>query len=184
MNMDGSSKNENRSDKEAYSVKRREFLKKVTGIFTLLGSLIIGIPFIGSLINHEPVKSRRKFIQIVNVDLLPLDEPTRINFSEQVEDAYLVETRNRDVWIIKHTADSATVFSPICPHLGCSYEWKPGEKMFVCPCHGSVFTMQGKVVSGPAPRGLDTLPQKIIAGNLYVEWERFEIGIPEKIVIS
>ncbi|MGB8490587.1 MAG: ubiquinol-cytochrome c reductase iron-sulfur subunit [Bacteroidales bacterium] len=182
--MDGSPENENRSDNEAYSVKRREFLKKVTGIFTLLGSLIIGIPFIGSLINHEPSKSRRKFIEIANIDLLPLDEPTRISFSEQVEDAYIVETRNRVVWIIKHSPVSATVFSPICPHLGCSFEWKPEEKQFLCPCHGSVFTMQGKVVAGPSPRELDTLPQKIVAGNLYVEWERFEIGIPEKIVIS
>ncbi|MCE2928636.1 MAG: ubiquinol-cytochrome c reductase iron-sulfur subunit [Candidatus Caenarcaniphilales bacterium] len=66
------------------------------------------------------------------------------------------------------------VFSRVCPHLGCvfnfvpvedevaagyNYKPQPGQKVFACPCHLSVYDPmlddskgRGKVVSGPAPR--------------------------------
>ncbi len=66
------------------------------------------------------------------------------------------------------------VFSRVCPHLGCVFNFVPneaevakgynftpasGQKVFACPCHLSVYDPmqtdskgQGKVVSGPAPR--------------------------------
>ena len=33
------------------------------------------------------------------------------------------------------------------------------------------------------PRPLDTLPTKIEKGELFVEWETFKVGIPEKILV-
>lgn len=41
-----------------------------------------------------------------------------------------------------------------CTHLQCTVEYYPGSQRFICPCHGSVFTLQNRVVGGPAPRGL------------------------------
>jgi Rieske Fe-S protein len=37
------------------------------------------------------------------------------------------------------------------------------------------------VISGPAPRPLDTLSHKIENGKLYVEWERFRVGVSGKV---
>jgi quinol---cytochrome c reductase iron-sulfur subunit, bacillus type len=161
-------------------MNRRLFFNKAVGILSFFGSIVISIPFIVSLYKPGHEKKKKQFVKIVNLDLLPLDEPQKITFSEPVNDAYIFEIQNRDAWIIKHSSASVTVFSPVCPHLGCSYNWHSAEKVFVCPCHSSVFSPDGRVIAGPSPRGLDPLPQKIIDSNLYIEWERFEIGIPEK----
>ncbi len=45
--------------------------------------------------------------------------------------------------------------NPVCPHMGCPLRWNPEERTWDCPCHGSRFDLAGKVMEGPACRGLD-----------------------------
>jgi Rieske Fe-S protein len=34
--------------------------------------------------------------------------------------------------------------------MGCFVLWNPAEKSWDCPCHGSCFACDGKVIQGPA----------------------------------
>jgi len=48
-------------------------------------------------------------------------------------------------------ADGQThYFAITCSHLGCSIAFNKDGKRFECPCHGSRFDLQGKVIHGPA----------------------------------
>ena len=48
--------------------------------------------------------------------------------------------------------------SAVCTHLGCTVNLNADGKGFACPCHGSRFDEQAKVISGPAPRPLSWFP--------------------------
>ena len=42
----------------------------------------------------------------------------------------------------------------VCTHLGCVVPWNVPEKKFKCPCHGSQYDKNGRVIRGPAPLSL------------------------------
>lgn len=53
------------------------------------------------------------------------------------------------------TTDEMLALDIHCPHLNCPVTWVPGVDgvgRYICPCHGSEFTIQGVHVAGPAIR--------------------------------
>jgi nitrate reductase gamma subunit len=168
---------------DQFEITRRGFLAKATGVLTGFVVFVAGIPFIGELVGPIYQEKRREWIKVTDIASLPVDQPTNPTFAMQIVQAYIRETELRKVWVVKHSPTDVTVFSPICVHLGCHYHWNPQTQQFECPCHGSVYAIDGKVLAGPAPRPLDTLPQKIEGGILYVQWEEFQVGIPQKIPV-
>ena len=42
----------------------------------------------------------------------------------------------------------------ICTHGVCDVEWDPSLSLVVCPCHGSLFDIDGVVLQGPAEKDL------------------------------
>jgi Rieske Fe-S protein len=41
--------------------------------------------------------------------------------------------------------------------------------------------MEGQVIAGPAPRPLDSLPVEVRHGRVFVKWQQFKVGIPDKV---
>jgi glycine/D-amino acid oxidase-like deaminating enzyme/nitrite reductase/ring-hydroxylating ferredoxin subunit len=41
-----------------------------------------------------------------------------------------------------------------CSHMGCELEYNDAERTFDCPCHGSRFDYEGRVIEGPALKDL------------------------------
>ena len=51
-------------------------------------------------------------------------------------------------------ANLLTPTRPRCPHMGCALKWNEEEQSWDCPCHGSRFTAEGKLLDGPATGNL------------------------------
>lgn len=46
------------------------------------------------------------------------------------------------------------VVSAVCTHMGCLVRWNGLEMSWDCPCHGSRFSIEGRVLEGPAQHDL------------------------------
>jgi cytochrome b6-f complex iron-sulfur subunit len=67
--------------------------------------------------------------------------------------------------------DGLYAVSSVCTHLGCIVH--ATESGFQCPCHGSNFDKNGKVIAGPAPRNLPWLEiSRHVDGSLVVNAAR------------
>jgi Rieske Fe-S protein len=62
----------------------------------------------------------------------------------------IINSNLKKVAVYRNENGVLSAYSAICPHLGCVLQWNGEEKSFDCPCHGSRFTCEGKVVNGPA----------------------------------
>lgn len=140
------------------------------------------------------------------------DKAVKIDFNLSTKDAYLPQqSMPESVWGIKIKDPSKfthartdlfpppdrkddlpynivnlgfVIFSPICPHLGCRYNYDAGANKFACPCHGSQFDYDGTHIAGPAARGLDPLPLREQSGKAEIEWIRYKPTVPDRIVVS
>lgn len=162
---------------------RRKFLVRACGILAAPLAVVIGYPLAAALVGTIYRKSKLEFTKTPGFSSAPQGQPIKLNFSYVETDAYLQTETSQEVWVIKHAPSKATVFSPICPHMGCRTDWHPESQKFICPCHNSIFSITGKVLSGPSPRPLDELTHKIEDGALSVQWEQFKTGNSEKVRI-
>jgi menaquinol-cytochrome c reductase iron-sulfur subunit len=168
------------NDIQKGSLNRREFMKLSVTVLATISGIAVGLPLIASLIGPALKKKKQHYAKVGKISSLKTGTPEDLNLVDLTEDAFIRSTNLHSVWAIKNSDTDVTVFSPICPHLGCRYKWQADNDHFVCPCHQSVFDKDGKVLAGPAPRPLDTLPTKIENGDLYVEWEQYKEGISQK----
>ncbi|MBQ7920409.1 MAG: FAD-dependent oxidoreductase [Lachnospiraceae bacterium] len=56
---------------------------------------------------------------------------------------------------IKSLTKALFTDKPSCAHLGCKLEWNPDEQSWECPCHGSRYTGEGKLVDNPSVKDLE-----------------------------
>ncbi len=66
------------------------------------------------------------------------------------------------------TADGLVAFDPQCTHLGCATRWDEATRLFLCPCHGGGYDLDGRVVMGPPPRPLQRLEVRADGPDLYI----------------
>lgn len=196
-----------REQGEEEAMTRRAFMGRSVAIVAAAIGVSLLVP-IGGYIMAAATTPMKDSWQDLGVKLqdLPLDEPVGHSFRAVSVSGWMRVPEEKSVWLIRHSGPSdpaskpedqvlgldspleqkdsdprLTVLSPICPHLGCEPQWHKGQKLFICPCHHSIYQINGKRIGGPAPRPMDTLPARIAEdGAISVIYEQFAIGIAAK----
>lgn len=70
-------------------------------------------------------------------------------------EAKLVKYEGKSLALYKDDNGGIHAVSPVCPHAKCSVGWNSAEKSWDCPCHGSRFSIDGEVLTGPSKSPLE-----------------------------
>jgi Rieske Fe-S protein len=146
---------------------RRSFLKilplgVVAGVFASIG----GAAF--RFLRPRLAAASDRWLDVANVSELSGPQPiTRKVVAEHIA-GWAVTTEEHNVFVLP--ANGNQVLSAVCPHEGCEVAWQQNTNRFACPCHESYFAADGSRISGPARRGLDTLPARVQDGKLQVQY--------------
>src|ERR1044071_5806703 len=151
---------------DTQEITRRSFyIGAIYGLWAAIAS-ILSLPALIYLFFPPRVKKTEEWVEVTDLSKLPANVPTEIVFRRNRVDGWKVQSEKSTAWVVKHADNSASAFGPQCTHLGCAYHWEESKNQFLCPCHSSLFAIDGRVVSGPAQRPLDRYDAKIVGTKL------------------
>jgi len=145
--------------------RRRFYLSFIYGLGSVIG---LGLAVPAALYLLLPPKLRRKddWVEVASVSGLTPNQPAEVVYHQARTDGWKTLNEKRTAWVVRKTDRQIVAFGPQCTHLGCAYHWESDARQFLCPCHNSIFAIDGSVITGPAPRALDQFATKIRNGKL------------------
>lgn len=172
---------------EPETPERRAFLRVAVYGGVLAGAMGVGLAAQIPVVASPAGTTVLPLWPVADLARLENGIPQTMEVTLARRDGWRVRSTTRRVYVTRtapgEVAGSFSAFSAICPHAGC--EVGLGNKEYVCPCHNAKFDAQGAVLSGPAPRALDTLALSIAERDgapwLHVEWQEFVVGIKDRV---
>lgn len=173
---------------------RRGFLKAAAAVLLGAGALLAA-PVAGLRVWLAPLRGRSteatgRWVRVASLSVLPENgDPQRFPV---VTDQVNAWTRTPAVPVgavfLRRMEDARIqAFNVVCPHAGCLVDHPPGTEHFFCPCHNSTFALDGQINDprSPSPRGLDPLEAEVReAGEVWVRFQDFRIGVKERVPVS
>jgi menaquinol-cytochrome c reductase iron-sulfur subunit len=164
---------------------RRRALTMLIGV----GSCALGAAIVGPAVvfatgpARATAETKARWIKVAKASSLADGAAVKMAVVADEHDAWSI-AKNVElgaIWVRK-SAGKIQAFSGVCPHLGCAVQ--ADGQGFVCPCHTSHFDVNGKKESGPTPRDMDALDTRVDGDDLFVDFQKFRVGIAEREAIG
>ena len=169
---------------------RRNFLVQAAAV--VIGSFVACVPlvagmrmFFGPLFRRKEAQADEA-IRVTTLDAMPeIGKVYRFKVIAERSDAWSKYPPGPigAVYLRRlNGTDPPVAFTATCPHLGCAVDYKADRNMFQCPCHNSLWQVDGTLIAGSvSPRGLDPVEVKVRGGNeVYVVFKKFRSGTEER----
>ena len=203
------------TDEPVASSERASRRNVLVQLVTLAISIVlVAVPAtLGGLFFLDPILRKRKaakrgassgelarkddagFIRLdITSDAIPADgTPVAVTVLDDIIDAW-----NRfgnvpigSIWLRKLGDGPILAFNSVCPHLGCSVNYRRADGDFFCPCHTSSFALDGKKTNEVPPRDMDALDVAMRTNGqddpkgveIWVRYQNFRRATSEKIAI-
>jgi menaquinol-cytochrome c reductase iron-sulfur subunit len=146
---------------------RRKFYITVINLVGAVITAALALPAAAYLLIKPTSQDSGEFVEVTDLNQLVPGKPEEVLYRRTRVDGWKKMEEKTTTWVVK-TPDKVIAYAPSCTHLGCAYHWDEEIQSFLCPCHSSVFALDGSVVSGPAPRPLDRFVSKTVGGKLLI----------------
>jgi Rieske Fe-S protein len=138
--------------------RRQALARLVTAGLALLSAGLGGL--VALVAAPRSLGRSRTWRRAATVFDLPPSGPLAVVLAEQKNDGWY-RTRSQQVVFIDRDGDGYRALSAICSHLGCRVRFDAAKDQFICPCHGGVYSRDGRVVAGPPPEPLTRLTVRV-----------------------
>ncbi len=139
---------------------RRQFLNRVlTGAVGVIVAYIV-YPVLRFLDPPLPEAEEKTRVFVTTTDEMGLNTAKFFRFL------------NRAAVLVRLPDGKYKSLSAKCTDLGCTVAFRPAGDYFHCNCHGSEFSINGRVLRGPAARALEEYDVSIVGSRIYVSVPR------------
>ncbi len=147
--------------------ERREFLK--TAIPGAIAGAALTIPIAGYMVLPSIEGNKHSWVSVGPVEKFVLGETVLVELTNPDDFSWAGVTSKVAAWVRYVAEGEFIAFSVNCSHLGCPVRWLPNAKLFMCPCHGGVYSNDGHVVAGPPPKSLNRYEVRIEGGQVQLK---------------
>jgi menaquinol-cytochrome c reductase iron-sulfur subunit len=151
------------------TVSRRSVLSWSLVAAGVVTAAACSVPFIGYFISPLIKKTPDVWRDVGPVDKYKINETVEVSYQDPSPVPWSGQTVESGAWLRRTGEADFTAFALNCTHLGCPVTWKPDARIFLCPCHGGVFTEEGEVAGGPPPRPLWRHHTRVRNGHIEIE---------------
>jgi len=147
---------------------RRTFLVRIIqGVHATMGATIAFI--LGNAVLAPSLAKRESnWLAAGDSGALKDGEPLTVTLRVARQDGASEVVDRRVVFLVR-SGDQVKALDSTCTHLGCRTRYNAEAKHIECPCHGGVYDLEGRVVSGPPPTPLVELPTRIDGTRVLVQ---------------
>ena len=147
------------------TTRRGFYAAAIYGLWAII-TAALGLPALMYLLVPPRLRRQNDWVDAGDISQLEPGNPVEMTFRRNRVDGWKVISEKSTAWVVKLSKDQVVAYAPQCTHLGCAYHWDQEKDQFVCPCHNSLFSLEGKVLDGPAPRPLDRFQTRLQGNEL------------------
>jgi arsenite oxidase small subunit len=140
------------------AISRRVFLKAGGGV---AASVVIGVPALTQAATSSAegrVNLPYPMNAISKAQELQANTPVSFAYPDAASPCVLIKMGSPVPGGVGPERD-IVAYSTLCTHMGCPVTYDPGQRLFKCPCHFSIFDPEhvGQMVSGQATENLPSI---------------------------
>ncbi len=148
---------------------RRRFLARLGVAAGALIAAMAGLPVISYILLPVSRKMQPQWVSVGPADRFTVGDTVLVSFKNPSATPWAGVTGKTGAWVRREGENDFIAFVLNCSHLGCPVSWESSPKLFICPCHGSVYYEDGTVAAGPAPFPLQRFKVRVRGGQVELE---------------
>jgi len=137
---------------------RRRFFRSIIDYLPVIAVGSLSYPFFRFILFSEGLKREKV--------LIPIKRLVSI----------VTKFSHPPMFIVKEKNNKLLALDSHCTHMGCIVNYDPDKNIFICPCHGSEYNIDGVNIRGPTKRPLHKEPVKIIDDKVVVDYIYYKIS--------